>query len=388
MSVLEVADARQARLIRINNTVTQRGLGLWGRMTADFDTSYAQIEPELVAQVSAAQLVAASGANQAANGYASAYPGFEPDRNVVIPQAFVGIDGSGRSIQGLLHGAVTTAKEAIGAGLGTQRAFETGAGYLAAMIKTALADIGRSSDLTGATGKGFTHYVRVVSPGACSRCAILAGVSSYRTAFKRHPACHCTAAPVPDGEKAPVGRFATPDDYFASLTPAEQDRVFTKGGAEAIRAGADPVSVVGARRGAAGVEYGHTLKTSANSGRRLVRTQIGTRPDGSPILGYTTGEGTTVRGAFGKQNAIADPRTVKVGNNRYRTVQRTRLMPETIVGLTDDVELRQVLLRDAGYMERPIRNTSNNDWIREREAGIREDRDRADAFYRSIGVTL
>jgi hypothetical protein len=388
VSVLEVAQKRQDRLIRVNETVTARGLRLWSRMTADFDVSYALIEPELVTQVTAAQFAAATGANAAASAYARSYPDFDPDANVIIPQSFAGIDGSGREVRSLLHGAVTTTKEAVGAGLGTSQAFESGAAYLAAMIKTALADIGRSSDLTAATGKGFTHYVRVVSSGACSRCAILAGVGSLRTAFKRHPACKCTAAPVPDGGEAPAGFHATPGEYFGSLSPAEQDRVFTKAGAEAIRSGADPVSVVSARRGAAGIEYGSGLKTSGNSGRRLVQTQIGIRPDGRPIMGYVTGEGTTVRGSFAKKQMLADTNAVKVGNNRYRTVQRTRLMPETIVGLTDDVQLRQALLRDAGYMERPIRNTSSNDWIREREQGIREDRAVADAFYRSIGVTL
>lgn len=37
--------------------------------------------------------------------------------------------------------------------------------------------------------------------------------------------------------------------YFNSLSAAEQDRLFTKAGAEAIRSGADLARVVNARRG-------------------------------------------------------------------------------------------------------------------------------------------
>jgi len=387
VAVLDVARARQDRLIKLNRTVTTRSLSLWRRgMTADFDASYGLIESDLNRQVQVGQLRAAEGATRTAARFASEY-GLGGSGDAVVPQSFVGIDGSGRELGTLLYGAVTTAKTAVGAGLGTTRALETGAAYLAAMIKTAMADLGRSSDLTAATSRRFAEYVRLVSPGACSRCAILAGKSSYKVAFKRHPACKCTAAPVPDGESAPTGFHATPDAYFASLSPAEQDRVFTKAGAEAIRAGADPVSVASARRGATGISWSTRGTTVPNSRRRLERTRIGTKPDGSPILGYVTNEGNTVRGAFGKQQVAAGTGTVKVGT-RYSTVKRTRLMPETIVGLTDDIETRRVLLRDAGYLERPIRDTSNNKWIAEREAGIREDRERADAFYRSLGVTL
>jgi hypothetical protein len=148
-----------------------------------------------------------------------------------------------------------------------------GAGYLAAMVKTATADTARSADLTAAVGRKYTHYVRVVQPGACSRCAILAGIDSYDHAFKRHPACRCTAMAVDEVDASPARLFtSSPDDYFRTLTAAEQDRIFTKAGAEAIRAGADPVTVVSARRGAVGIDYSRSVlsgRTLPNSGRRL-----------------------------------------------------------------------------------------------------------------------
>jgi len=60
------------------------------------------------------------------------------------------------------------------------------------------------------------------------------------------------------------------------------------------------------------------------------------------------------------------------------------LMPETIVSLTDDISLRQTLLRDAGYID-PAPNLAA---YRNRYAVAAEDRLTADAFYRSLGIQL
>jgi hypothetical protein len=309
---------------------------------------------------SAAQVANAKDSNRYVAAVAAEYGVSGSDR--VVPEAFSGVDGSGRELEGLLHGSVTTTKQAIGAGMGVAEAFLSGGAYLAAMVKTALADLGRSSDLAAATAKGFTRYVRVINPGACSRCAILAGKSDYRTAFKRHPACRCTSAPVLDTGRTDASLIDSPEDYFDSLPPAEQDRIFTKGGAEAIRAGADPISVVSSRRGVS------TAKAlSPNGIQRLQKTRIGKRADGSPIFGYVTSEGKSRRGAFTKANG---------------GVARTRLMPETIVSMTDNVALRKTLLRDAGYLDFPAA-TSPADVLRLRAI----DRNTAVDFYRSRGIT-
>ncbi|MEU1240053.1 hypothetical protein ABZ388_06810 [Micromonospora parva] len=58
-----------------------------------------------------------------------------------------------------------------------------------------------------------------------------------------------------------------PRRYFDSLSAAEQDRLFTPAGAEAIREGADIGQVVNARRGV--YEAG---------GRQFTRTNAGKRP--------------------------------------------------------------------------------------------------------------
>jgi hypothetical protein len=371
----DIAQARQDRLKRISDSVAAKAGALWRRgMTTDFDASWGRISPQLVAAVSAAQLKGASGSqgylNQVAGGAAE-------DDGLVEAAVFVGIDGSGRELSGLLYGAVTTAKTLVGAGSGVQAALAGGGSYLDTMTKTAVDDIGRSSDLTAATSRSYTHYVRVVSSGACSRCAILAGTGSYKEAFLRHPRCRCTAVPVTDLDKSPARLFSSPAHYFEGLSKAEQDRVFTNAGAEAIRAGADPITVVSARRGAVGIDYSRGSKAALQSSRRIQRSVIGRDRDGKPVLGYTTGEGTTRRGSFSRQNRTA--------TGTYN--KRVRLMPETIVSLTDDVELRRILLRDAGYLRYSTSGTTQ-EWIARQAEQIRTDRAAADAFYRSRGIRV
>jgi len=308
--------------------------------------------------------------------------------DVIVPNAFAGVDGSGRSSVGLLHGAVTTTKERIGAGMSPPTAFMTGAAYLAAMAKTAVADLARSSALVSSAGRNYVRYVRVINPGACSRCAILAGSDRFSKPFLRHPSCRCTSVPVRDVSDLPDGLIASPEEYFESLSAAEQDRIFTKAGAEAIRLGADPIQVVGARRGASGMFYSRAYPAPLNGRRAMQRVQIGANSDGSPIMGYTTLEGTTKRGVYGRIQLNLSEQFQRVGNARYSTTRRSRLMPESIIDLTDDVGLRRTLLRDAGYLDVPRSSSVTSDWVADRNRQRQLDRIAADTFYRSKGIDL
>jgi hypothetical protein len=288
----------------------------------------------------------------------------------VVPWAFAGVDGSGRNVDGLLFGAVTTTKERIGRGVAPPNAFLAGAAYLAAMTKTAIADLARSSAATASTGRSYTRYIRMINPGACNRCAILAGSDRFSKPFQRHPACRCTSVPVV-GDNWPDDLVSSPGEYFESLSEAEQDRIFTKSGAEAIRLGADPIQVVGARRGASGMSYSRSMPRRPGETWRMQKVPIGQRPDGSQIMGYTTIEGTSKRGVYGRTSA-----------------GRSRLMPETILDLTDDVDMKRVLLRDAGFLETQIRDRTSNTWVQERVRQQNADRVAADQFYRSLGIDL
>lgn len=362
----EVAAKHQAEVIRISDVTSERALNLWARVdVANLDASWAAIVAPLMVQVNASQRKVAAEATGYAERTAQAQ-GVRSESVTVVADSFQDVDGSGRPNRSLLHGAVTTTKEAVGAGLSRPQAFEAGAAYLAAMLKTAIADIGRAADLTGATGKGFTRYVRAVSPGACERCVMLAGVGDFSTAFRRHPACKCTSIPVVGGAAhLPDGVYAQPEDYFESLTLGEQDRLLGKAGAEAVRSGSRVQDVVDARRGA--------------SSRPI---QLGTGPDGKPIMGRTTSNGTK-RSSYARLQDDLGVRRRKTGNDRYSATTRPRLMPGTIVELTDDLDTRRLLLRDAGYLD-ISRSGSPADWMRSHV----EDREQADAFYRSIGITV
>jgi hypothetical protein len=384
--LLEVAEKHQRRIVKRTDKAIARAVAAWATVDmADLDRSWQTVGPAVTDVAVAAQNLNAADANGYVNQAAATY-GDGRSEMAVNSSAFAGVDGSGREIASLLLGAVTTTKQFIGAGKTLEQAFIGGQTFLAAMMKTALHDASRSADVTAMTGHNYTRYVRVVQAKACSRCAVLAGIWSTKTAFKRHPACKCSSAPVPsDDDELPAGMYDSPEAYFESLSAAEQDRVFTRAGAQAIRDGADISQLVTARRGATGIQYGQGIgrETRANSGRRMLQTQIGRNADGSPIFGYVTTEGTTRRGEFGKVNRNLGAAEQRRTGARYTSTKYTRLMPETIIGLTDDIALRQTLLRDAGYMRVNMATSDPR-----RLAAAAQDRAVATEFYRSLGINL
>lgn len=332
----------------LTGRVSVRAVRLFRSIDPQFlDAGWDRVAPALVALVSAGQVTAARQSAPYMNQVV-AVSGGAPAASVV-PEAFSGVDIEGREIGPAMFGSVTTTKTLIGRGVPVQRAFEAGAAFLATLVGAAIQDMGRQSDITLATGRGFTHYVRVLSAGACSRCAILAGTYSAKTAYPRHPRCKCSAWPVVEGERAPDGVFADTMEYFDSLSPAEQDRVFTRSGAWAIREGADPIAVVNARRGARGIGYsGHHNAPRVAMGR-LQPVTIGVKADGSPLQVFATSEGTTVRGSFGRAEIGRTGDALKEG--RYRRTTRLRLMPEQIQVMGDGNPARtQELLRRYGYL--------------------------------------
>lgn len=357
MGVAEDAQATQAAAIARSDRVANLSARLWRRVdTADLDGSWDAVAPTVEAAVSAATVANASSVGAFTERTAKA-DGLRGE--VLNSRAFAGVNGSGVSLAEALRGGVITAKQALAGGASLADAMMAGGTYLTLLVKTAIADVERSSSVAAATGKGYVRYVRLVNPGACSRCAILAGSDRYRANFQRHPACRCSTVPV-KGTNVPDGLHANPAEHFWSLSVGEQERVYTKAGAEAIRLGADPVKVVNARRGATRTRLDGVIQYGPS---RIQRSVIGRNPDGSPILGYTTVEGRSRRG-------------------RVAGISRPRLMPETIIELTPDVELRRALLRDAGYLEAPT--SSPRDLFRQQEADRRE----AEAFYRAKGITV
>lgn len=123
-------------------------------------------------------------------------------------------------------------------------------------------------------------WIRVLDPPSCGRCAVLAGrFYKWSDGFLRHPNCDCKHMPVTQ----PVAKGIVVDSqaYFDSLSEADQDRLFGRGEAEAIRNGADIAQVVNATARRNGMY-------TADHGRRYTR-------EGTTRKGFYGGRGSKVR---------------------------------------------------------------------------------------------
>lgn len=320
-----VAQARQQRV------TADRVQALWRELDRrDLTGSWESlVGPEIVRAVALGQAAAASGSDEYVAAVAIAEAGESDPAGRVRPSAFSGRAADGRSLESLLYLPVITTKEAIGAGLDDVEAMMRGLNQLLRMAASEVADAGR-----GATGVSITAnrtingYIRVVNPPACSRCLILAGKEyGWNAGFQRHPRCDCVHMPaklIKRGRSHP-GVFDV-KAHFSSLSAAEQNRIFTVAGAQAIRDGANITSVVNARRG---------MYTVDAYGRRVRATR----------------EGVTRRGAFyraERARAIASGRVPASGAGfRLRT---PRLLPEEIYKLAATRDEAIAMLRRFGYL--------------------------------------
>lgn len=346
----DIANAHQAQRIQLAHTLMGRVHRIWTNVVlSDLDGAWDALAPSLVSEVTAAQATAAAAAPRYQAAIDRSY-GLEPVDFALAPAAFSGVMLDGREVGPAMYTAVTSTKKAVRGGMSLYSAFQAGANALSVIVGAALHDMGRQADLTIGQAHDYTAYVRVISAGACSRCAILAGKSSAKKAFLRHPSCRCTSCPVQSNEDhgIPSGFFESPEHYFESLSKGEQDKIFTNSGAELIRQGANPASVVNARRGAYGIEHASHYYQPVPAGRRLRKVTIGKKPDGSPLQVFATSEGTTARGSFGRGEIRQTGQATKDG--RYRRTTTLRLMPEQIVQMAggDAARLRD-LLQKYGY---------------------------------------
>jgi hypothetical protein len=180
--------------------------------------------------------------------------------------SLIGVASDGRRLESLLAQPGITAKVALSQGATIERAM-AGGGALAELIAhTQIADAGRVADSVSLTARpAASGYVRMIVGPTCSRCIILAGrVYEWNAGFLRHPMCDCIH--IPAAENTGEDLRTDPRKVFESLTQAEQDNVFTKAGAQAIRDGADMARVVNARRGM--YTAGGRLFTTEAAGRR------------------------------------------------------------------------------------------------------------------------
>jgi hypothetical protein len=263
-----------------------------------------------------------------------------------------GIASDGRPLESLLAQPGIAAKVALAGGETIERAMTAGGALAQLIAHTQVADAGRIADGVALTGRREAPgYVRMTVGKTCSRCIILAGkFYRWNAGFKRHPHCDCVHIPAAESDSNDLR--VNPRKTFDAMTAAEQDKVFTQSGAQAIRDGADMNQVVNARRGAAGLTPAGARITAAEA--KLLRggRDVG-RLETRSIFGqdlFVTTEGNTTRGQAGRRlGANADG--VKKAGGRYRSAKAPRLMPESIyqiAGADRDEAIR--LLRRNGYI--------------------------------------
>jgi hypothetical protein len=227
--------------------------------------------------------------------------GADPEADTqIVPQTFADLaDGGGSWLQLLVY-SPNSVRE------GTPAEYWPRFQFVAnSIVKTGLDDVGRSSVQTAMQARpAVKWYVRMLRGKTCARCAILSG-RRYKSsvAFDRHRNCDCVHIPA-----AEDARSWTTDTkrFFRSLPAEEQDQVFTKAGAEAIRLGADPAQVVNAHKGV------------------WTPTAYGTQVQ-------ATLEGTTKRGIAGQRlGEEGFAKTTGLKSSRYAYSRTPRLMPEEI----------------------------------------------------------
>lgn len=187
------------------------GRRLWQGMRPDaMDVSWQRIVARLVAFTAGAQLAAA----QAGVAYVPAVleETGQPDEPLasVRPQAFSGVASDGRSLEGLLTGALVTSKRAAASeryvnekgrrvfvrGMDGGDALELGQKWLETALRTAVEDAARDATAASIAARPGLGWVRMVNPPCCSRCAVLAGrVYRWNDGFLRHPGCDCLHIP-------------------------------------------------------------------------------------------------------------------------------------------------------------------------------------------------
>lgn len=301
---------------------------VWRQVKAkDLDGSWQAHAPLLVGAVTEGQQRNASTAQAYINAVIAADNAASKPDGQVRTAAFAGQAADGRPLTSLLYQPVIETRWQLLSGQSEQDAMLSGLDTLLRSVTSEVADAGRGAAGVGiASNRACTGYVRVLNPPSCSRCALLAGKEyAFNTGFQRHPRCDCVHLPTTLYRSSPL---TDPKEYFDSLTAAEQNRLFTGAGAQAIRDGADIGQVVNARR---------AMYTSDAYGTRLA----------------STWDGTTRRGAYfiAERNRAIEKGLIPRGSTgRGYRLKSPRLLPEEIYRLAATRTEAIALLKRYAYL--------------------------------------
>lgn len=322
--VIAEARSRYRWQVSLTDQVMAAVRKLWARVNpTDIAGSFSKVFAKLLDLITQAQVEAAS-TGAAYVGAALAAQSVTPDPlGALVAASLAGIASDGRGLESLIALPVITAKELIGRGASVADAMTVAEGQLLTIASTQVNDAGRvATGVALAIDRMSAGYERVLTLPSCSRCIVLAGKQyAWNEGFLRHPRCDCIHVPVTVAQYGRDRPGNSPDQIFAAMSSAEQNKVFGVAGAESIRRGADLGQIVNARRGMV-----------AAGGRKY------------------TSEGTTARGVAGRRLGKLQARR----GSRYRVSGTPRLMPEQIFAEAkrlgwDRAEVARQLTR-AGYI--------------------------------------
>lgn len=332
---------------RLTAAAVLAGRRSWAQVDPDaISESWAATAPAMGAVLTRLQSEAAvDGARSVPLALADQGVEVEPEYTVK-PRNVAGFAGAGYAPVDVFESAPIVAKSRIAQGWTVEAAMAAGGAILSGITQTAMADAGRQGQMLAIHSRPRVGYVRMLTPPSCSRCAILAGRSSGREAFPRHPRCDCRAIPGLEGWEQDL--TMNTGEYFESLPTAadladrypgmtvkqrraaghtSQEDAFTVAGAKAIRDGANPSAVVNARRGMFQVQTPGSFKWLA------------------------TVESTSKRGLGGRSMRLGGLGEMrKYPGSSRRRMSAQRLMPETIYQVARDKEDTLRLLKLYGYI--------------------------------------
>src|SRR5690554_6200988 len=211
-------------------------------MGAEFDSSWVEVKPRLEQVVHVGRAAAASSAAQYTPALLAETKQVAPAVGRVNTASFLSSAPDGRSMSTLLDESVIHAKTAVKHGASATKALSMTETWLSGVLLTVMADTRRGvvgADIVQRPAIG--GYTRMLNAPSCSRCAILAGKwFRWNQGFQRHPRCDCIHVPaVSKGFAQESGFFSDPYEYFNSLSKDQQEKVFGRIEARAVRDGAD-----------------------------------------------------------------------------------------------------------------------------------------------------
>ena len=212
---------------------------LWRRLGDEFSSQWVGVRSELSAVVERGRVASVRAALPYTAAVLAETRQDAPGVGGLVAARFVVTAPDGRSMTTLLDQSLISVKTAVKGGASVREALATGGTHLTRDVLTVLADTRRQvyhADIIQRPKLG--GYARMLNAPSCSRCVLLAGKwFAWNKGFQRHPRCDCIH--IPASEQVANDFRTDPADYFNRLSVAEQDRVFTKSGARAIRDGAD-----------------------------------------------------------------------------------------------------------------------------------------------------